>query len=82
MHFCYYLIIFFLLLGFYMYNDLKLKHKINDHDYRFCPVTFVLVVLQGRPELRNEMSNLVSRQRKAFIGQAAPTGYVPGLGRG
>ena len=27
-------------------------------------------------------SSLVSRQRKAFLKQAAPPGYVPGLGRG
>eukprot|EP00731_Ephydatia_muelleri_P010089 Em0005g675a len=27
-------------------------------------------------------SHLVNRDRKAFIGQLAPPGYVPGLGRG
>jgi len=27
-------------------------------------------------------SSLVSKQRKVFLGQAAPPGYVPGLGRG
>ncbi len=30
----------------------------------------------------NAMSSLISKQRKAFLGQAAPVGYVPGLGRG